>query len=222
MNRKDKDGFLILAFILGFIILFAFFNFITRRVYFIVLVGIIMAIQTFLVIPAICRYYYKLHDMEIGFSRFIPFYQELTIFPVTIAKVLAGLWLICLVLILLITLGSHSGLIGAVLGLELVLKLENVFGDFIANILAILIIASNVIIGLGFSKVKKDINRIDDEFSSIRVSKKRVSYVVYSILLYIPIFRCVALGDMFNTLFKLVKLNNYSQKVEDTNLVEEE
>lgn len=222
MNRKDKDNLLILGFILGCIILFAFFNFITQRIYFIVLVGIILAVQTFLIIPSICKNYYNLNGMEIGITRFIPFYQELTIFPVVIARILAILWVICFALILLITIGSHSGLIGSVLGLELVLTLESAFNDLIANILAVLIIASNILVGIGFTNIKKDVDRMDDEFSSVRVSRMRFSSVIYIILLYIPVFRCVSLCNIFNTLFKLTKINKYTGISEETNLIEED
>ena len=62
MNKKDKDNMIILGALVGIIFLFFFFNFITRKIYFIVLVGIILGVQTFLIIPAICKYYYILND----------------------------------------------------------------------------------------------------------------------------------------------------------------
>ena len=61
MNKKDKDNMLILGTLVGCILLFFFFNFITKKIYFIVLVGIILAVQTFIIIPAICKYYYELN-----------------------------------------------------------------------------------------------------------------------------------------------------------------
>ena len=65
---------------------FFFFNFITKKICFIVLVGIILAVQTFIIIPAICKYYYELNGLKPGYDRFIPLYQELTIFPEALAK----------------------------------------------------------------------------------------------------------------------------------------
>lgn len=143
MNKKDKDNMIILGALVGIIFLFFFFNFITRKIYFIVLVGIILGVQTFLIIPAICKYYYILNDQEATYERYIPFYQELTIFPPTLAKFLAFLWVGTAILFLIITLGSKSGALGSVLGLEVIVTIERVFGDTLANILALVLIVSN-------------------------------------------------------------------------------
>lgn len=221
MNRKDRDNMLILGTLLSFIILFLFFNFITKKMYFIVIAGIIMCIQTFVIIPFICKYYYEVNKFEIGLSRFIPFYQELTIFPKPLANILACMWIGAAILFMIITLGSKSGLIGTIFGLEIIVNIEQSFGDILANLLAIIIIVSNFMIGAGFTQVRKDVNRIDIEFSGY-VKKRSAVELLYYVLLYIPIMRVVPLCNIWNTLLKLVKLNKYKPVSEMDTLYEED
>lgn len=220
MNKKDKDNMIILGALVGIIFLFFFFNFITRKIYFIVLVGIILGVQTFLIIPAICKYYYILNDQEATYERYIPFYQELTIFPPTLAKFLAFLWVGTAILFLIITLGSKSGALGSVLGLEVIVTIERVFGDTLANILALVLIVSNFATGAGFMHVRKDVMRMDTEFSG-RVNKRSVVELFYYIVLYIPVFRCLALCNIWNTLLRLTKLNKYKPALDNSELYED-
>ena len=200
--------------------LFFFFNFITRKIYFIVLVGIILLIQTFLITPAICKYYCELNDQEAGYDRFIPFYQELTIFPETLAKFLAVMWASTVILFLIITLGSKSGAFGTLFGLELIVKIETAMGDTLANILALVLIISNFATGAGFMHVRKTVMRMDVEFSG-RINKVSAIEIFYYIALYIPVFRCIALCNIWNTLLKLAKLNKYKPALENTDLYED-
>lgn len=221
MNKKDKDNMIILGFLVSFIVLFFFFNFITKKIYFIVLAGGLIALQTFLIIPNICKLYYEVNDLEHNFTRFIPFYQELTIFPETIAKVLAVTWMITVILFSIITLGTKSGFLGSVLSLEFIIKIEEAFGDVLANILAIVIILSNILTGIGFTRVRKDVVRMDTEFSGVYQRNSVAEFVQY-LILYLPVFRCISLANIWNTLLKLTRINKYRHFNEDTELLEEE
>lgn len=221
MNKKDKDNMLILGTLVGCILLFFFFNFITKKIYFIVLVGIILAVQTFIIIPAICKYYYELNGLKPGYDRFIPLYQELTIFPEALAKSLAVMWTGTAILFLIITLGSKSGVLGTVFGLQIIINIENAFGDTLANILALVLIISNFATGAGFMHVRKDVMRMDVDFSG-RVNRRSIVEVLYYVALYIPVFRCVTLCNIWNTLLRLAKLNKYKTTVENTDLYEDD
>lgn len=221
MNKKDKDNMLILGTLVGCILLFFFFNFITKKIYFIVLVGIILAVQTFIIIPVICKYYYELNGLKPGYDRFIPLYQELTIFPEALAKFLAVMWAGTAILFLIITLGSKSGVLGTVFGLQIIINIENAFGDTLANILALVLIISNFATGAGFMHVRKDVMRMDVDFSG-RVNRRSIVEVLYYVALYIPVFRCVTLCNIWNTLLRLAKLNKYKPTVENTDLYEDD
>ncbi|WP_349087206.1 hypothetical protein [Anaerobutyricum soehngenii] len=161
-----------------------------------------------------------LNDQEATYERYIPFYQELTIFPPTLAKFLAFLWVGTAILFLIITLGSKSGALGSVLGLEVIVTIERVFGDTLANILALVLIVSNFATGAGFMHVRKDVMRMDIEFSG-RVNKRSVVELFYYIVLYIPVFRCLALCNIWNTLLRLTKLNKYKPALDNNELYED-
>lgn len=69
--------------------------------------------------------------------------------------------------------------------------------------------------------VRKDVMRMDVDFSG-RVNRRSIVEVLYYVALYIPVFRCVTLCNIWNTLLRLAKLNKYKPTVENTDLYEDD
>lgn len=215
MNENDKNKFIILGFLLGAIGLFAFFVFSTKLIPIWIFCSLIVGVQTFFITPAICKLYYSVNDSEIGISRFIPFYQNICIF----GQVSATIALIILVLMLLAGLGFLP------LGF-----FQTLFGEYVAlnmstyalRVELLLLVAYNIVVGIGFFGVFRDVNLIHLRFMD--TNKHSKFEVVYYILLFIPIIRGVSLSSLYNRLYSLEKLNQYSQynSDEDEELFEDE
>lgn len=210
MNENDKNKFLILGFLVGVIALFAFFTFSTKMLPVWIFIALIFAVQTFIIVPMICKYYYNVNDSYIGFSRFIPFYQNICIFSRVPAI------LICIVFALMLIAGI--GLIPldifqTILGEYRVLQLSTIS----INAEIILILIYNIITGIGYFGVFRDVNLIHLQFTN--TTKHSRFEVVNYILLFIPCIRCIALSMLLNRLTVLDKLNNY--RIDEDEEIEE-
>ena len=80
MNKKDKDKLFILAFILVYIGLFIAFCLGTVKIPFTWLIISVLLIHYVILLPRADRLYYQVHESQIGCSRFIPIWNEISIF----------------------------------------------------------------------------------------------------------------------------------------------
>lgn len=200
MNQNDQNKFVILGFLLGVIALFAFFTYTTKSLPTWIFITLIFAVQTFIVTPMVCKYYYQVNDSEIGFSRFIPFYQNVCIFN----QIPAIMVVVIFVIMLVAAIGFLPlDIFIAILGEHNAMQL----GTIAANTEIIMAVLYNVVTGVGLFSVFRDVNYIDLQFTGN--SRHSKSEVINYFLIFIPCIRCIALSMLLNRLMKLAKLNDY-------------
>lgn len=227
MKQKDRDNLIILAFILGCIFCIFFFYSFTRKIYFIYVIAVVLLLQTFFVVPKICKLYYEINGLEPEFTRFIPFYQLLTIFTGWVVKdllLLGGLVVVVAAVWKLVSLTF----LGSVIGVETALEMENYLHDSLLMLMIVGAVAYNFLVGCGFTQVKKRVHRIQYEFGEVATSTSRIegfwnfAEFGFYFLLFLPFFRIIALWDVWNLLIGIQKLKDRVVLAEEENLHEAE
>ena len=174
MNKKDKDKLFILAFILVYIGLFIAFCLGTVKIPFTWLIISVLLIHYVVLLPRADKLYYQVHESQIGCSRFIPIWNEISIF--------SGKWaimsLISYVLVALSALALFvpSSFLADYLGEFVMFRWYTV----VFRIIIMLVMCNAVITGIGYFNVQKAVNRIH---SDMLASTARLSFWEY--LLYV-------------------------------------
>ena len=147
MSKKDKESLLIVCFLLGYVAIALVLYFTSQAINPYILAGMITLVQVFFLHPAICKYYYKAMGASIGYSRFIPIYNEIAVMPPAIATTTLVLWVIaCLLFLLsLVRVDVYSSLFGMHFGMNITFHLI----QGLAGVYLILLIVR----GIGWCKV---------------------------------------------------------------------
>lgn len=214
MNKKDKEQILIVVFILAFILISIAFIVGTKIIPVKWIVVAVLALQCLYLVPSIVKMYYEANGYQIGFTRFIPFWNQISIFPSKIA------------LSTLITLIGTALAVGCIF-IPATIR-ANLFGEHFAlnsgiyaiRLGAVFFIAYNIFVGVGYSHVFRDIKNMLAELSKSFVKTSKVEYVCY-FLLFLPIIRGAGLSMFLDKLNKLVNLNHY-QMNHTKNVLQEE
>ena len=85
MNKNDKDKIMILVFLIAFILISVCMIKGTKLIPFRYLLLAILLIQYLYVVPVICKNYYTVKGSTARWDRFIPFWNEVTIFSPKLA-----------------------------------------------------------------------------------------------------------------------------------------
>ena len=214
MNKNDKVKLLIVAFVLAYVLVAVGMIVGVKHIPIGWIIVITLAVQTFYVIPQICKLYYKANGAEAGVDRFIPFYQELCLFSPKIAKA---------TLVAMIATGVPFVILALPTGMKTFLPeavLLN-YGNYCMRFGIVAIVAESILVGTGFASVFRGIKQMLAELSPSFAKTSNVEYVYY-VLLFIPLIRCISLVSFFDKLNKLVTINGYSINTQNTELVEEE
>lgn len=202
MSKKDKESLLIVCFLLGYVAIALVLYFTSQAINPYILAGMITLVQVFILHSAICKYYYEAMGASIGYSRFIPIYNEIAVMPPAIATTTLVLWVIaCLLFLLsLVRVDVYSSLFGMHFGMNITFHLI----QGLAGIYLVLLIVR----GIGWCKVTSKVQDLTCECYGIRRKFKvttALSYFAY----FIPIGRAISMVFLYNNLHRLCKLNNF-------------
>lgn len=214
MNRKDKESLLIIAFLVSCIAVVALVSLTSRYISPLLLSGFLLVLQVFYLYPQICKYYYRALDAEIGWTRFIPIYNEIAILPSTIATVTIVLWVItgAFGLLSLISVDAYSAVFGQRIAMNM--------NYYMLRCLIVVYMLTLAVRGFGLCKVTNNVEFMLSDFASAAHRFKISTFLSY-VLFFIPVIRIAALAFLYNKLHKLSNLNNYHANSEhDDNLKE--
>lgn len=193
---------MILVFLVAFILVSVGMILGTRIIPLRYLFLVILLIQYFYTVPTICKNYYAVKGSIAKWDRFIPFWNEITIFSPKIA---------------ITTIISYVLLIIGVAGLFVPTEtINNIFGeafmynygDWVIRYLAVAVIINDVVIAIGYYKVMREVSFMHQQL--IGRAKVVKLEVLYYVLLFIPMLRLVSLSFMLDRLNKLVRLNKFN------------
>lgn len=209
MNKKDKEKIFILLFLLLYIAVFIVFCFGTSKLPFTWLIAAVIIVQYFIILPLTVSLYYRVHNAEIGFGRFIPIWNEISMFSgkTAIASLVSYALLVIMTLLLFVPTSF----------------IDDVFGDFVMfrwhtmviRIIVILALCNTIIVGIGYYNVQKSVNSIHHSMLSSTAKLSAWEVCLYT-LYFIPIIRVVPIVYLLDRLNKIAVLNNYRvDKVSD-------
>ena len=202
MSKKDKESLMLVGFLLGYVAIALILYFTVQSINPYILAGMIVLVQVFFLHPMICKYYYQAMGASIGYSRFVPIYNELAVMPPAIATTTLVLWIIAgmLFLLSLVSIDVYSAMFGMHVGMNLTFRLMQ-------GLVVVYLILLTVR-GIGWCKVTSKVQDLLCEFYGTRRKFKvttALSYVAY----FLPIGRAISMVFLYNNLHKLCKLNNF-------------
>lgn len=220
MNRSDKAQIIMIVYLAVIIVLgIVFYNF--GKNFSGMWVGIsTLLVQQFYFLPKVYSSYHKLNEVEENkVLKWIPWLNEVTIFPPFFSMCTLILGIILMLLVAIVSLPYLGidfvmGIIADVIGQEAAMNYT--FYMIVAAISVYCVLS--VIRGLGFISIKSVVDREHQKMFP-RVYK---SFEGFQYFLYIfPLGRLLALSFLSSRLDKMVKFNDVNQ-IESVKFVEED
>lgn len=197
MSSRDKNKLIILGALIGCILISVFFIFATKAVPIWLVVGILVFLECFVLVPMVSSKYYEVHGMKDSWTRWIPIWNEIQIVD---PKAAYGT-LICGILAVL-------ALVASKLPLDVVAKifsLQTMFswGSNCMVFSFIFLAVANLFLGLGIMGVLKSVNRRLIEKLNVRFNAGIEA--VYCVLALIPFVRLGTLVTINQKLDSLIQ-----------------
>jgi hypothetical protein len=196
MSRRDKDKILILVVAIVIVILSVAFYYGTMMIPAGIIVGITLFAQCLLVVPVVYKKYYAINEVDAGFSRFIPLWNEIQMLhpPFAVLTIIGVALTIAAALISRIPLT----IIGRVLSVKTMIG----WGYNWVVIAILLLVVTNFVLGAGLVGVMRSVNRIImDEFNE----RFRVTEAAYYFLAFVPLLRICFFITLNQKLDSLIK-----------------
>lgn len=204
MTRSERDSLLLvgtLLFLVGLTVIGWLYLGKVNPVY---PLAVLLLYEYLYVIPKISEYYHQLRGYEPKLTRYIPFWSEIEFFSPMTARILGISYIVEIIFILIAVLPVTGfdpvGLIvSSVFGETAAMRMSFVF--FLLSVLLALVIVC-VIQASGYMAIKRYLNReFSDDFGLgvIGLWDK-----IYYVILIVPVFRVVALNNIYTKLRKLV------------------
>jgi hypothetical protein len=214
MTKKDKNSLLIIGFIAAYIVLSVLFVVGGKAVdtKWIVLLTVIL--EFIVVQPSVTKLYYEFFGEKAGL-RFIPVYNELAMFPKTIANITLVLW--GLVALFVATSFISTNFLMQFMSANSALNFPFRMLQF--AILGYIIL--NVVRGIGFCKVKYYVDLQHADMLKINMKIKVIDYLYY-VSAFIPLLRILICLNLKDRLYKIVCLNEYTAGDDEDSEFEEE
>lgn len=214
MNKSDKDKLLILLVIVLYIAMTVFFIRGTKKIPWYLIIVSLVAIEYLIAQPRLCKLYYQANNQQIGFTRFIPFWNEVAIFEqVDAILTLVSYLILALVLILFFL---PADIVVSLLGEHIALN----YGTYVIRAIFICLVINTIIVGIGFLHVTRNIKimhkTLTHGYSNFSTG---IITVVFG---FLPIIRTLAVMNLMNALTKLVLFNNYHGDDNEADQLEEE
>jgi hypothetical protein len=223
MHRKDKNNLFIVMYAIGFLAVLALMVVVTQSINLYWIGLIVLVAQQLYITPMIQKHYYRLTETTGGGSvRFLPLFNETSMFPTIISNVTLTLGILIIVLAIVALLPMA----GITVATEIVTAM---FGDSVGmnyTFYAILfLLLSYVLInftrGLGFIEVKRTIDGEHARLFSGKLGGMGTSFeALQYIMLFVPVCRVLSLVYMLDRLNKMMVVNDVTS-LQDVNFVEE-
>lgn len=214
MNKSDKDKLLILLVIVLYIAMTVFFIRGTKKIPWYLIIVSLVAIEYLIAQPRLCKLYYQANNQQIGFTRFIPFWNEVAIFERVDAILTLVSYLILALVLILFFLPADT--VVSLLGEHIALN----YGTYVIRAIFICLVINTIIVGIGFLHVTRNIKimhkTLTHGYSNFSTG---IITVVFG---FLPIIRTLAVMNLMNALTKLVLFNNYHGDDNEADQLEEE
>lgn len=214
MNKSDKDKLLILLVIVLYIAMTVFFIRGTKKIPWYLIIVSLVAIEYLIAQPRLCKLYYQANNQRIGFTRFIPFWNEVAIFEQVDAILTLVSYLILALILILFFLPADT--VVSLLGEHIALN----YGTYVIRAIFICLVINTIIVGIGFLHVTRNIKimhkTLTHGYSNFSTG---IITVVFG---FLPIIRTLAVMNLMNALTKLVLFNNYHGDDNEADQLEEE
>lgn len=214
MNKSDKDKLLILLVIVLYIAMTVFFIRGTKKIPWYLIIVSLVAIEYLIAQPRLCKLYYQANNQQIGFTRFIPFWNEVAIFEQVDAILTLVSYLILALILILFFLPADT--VVSLLGEHIALN----YGTYVIRAIFICLVINTIIVGIGFLHVTRNIKimhkTLTHGYSNFSTG---IITVVFG---FLPIIRTLAVMNLMNALTKLVLFNNYHGDDNEADQLEEE
>ena len=214
MNKSDKDKLLILLVIVLYIAMTVFFIRGTKKIPWYLIIVTLVAIEYLIAQPRLCKLYYQANNQRIGFTRFIPFWNEVAIFEQVDAILTLVSYLILALILILFFLPADT--VVSLLGEHIALN----YGTYVIRAIFICLVINTIIVGIGFLHVTRNIKimhkTLTHGYSNFSTG---IITVVFG---FLPIIRTLAVMNLMNALTKLVLFNNYHGDDNEADQLEEE
>ncbi len=214
MNKSDKDKLLILLVIVLYITMTVFFIRGTKKIPWYLIIVSLVAIEYLIAQPRLCKLYYQANNQQIGFTRFIPFWNEVAIFEQVDAILALVSYLILALVLILFFLPADT--VVSLLGEHIALN----YGTYVIRAIFICLVINTIIVGIGFLHVTRNIKimhkTLTHGYSNFSTG---IITVVFG---FLPIIRTLAVMNLMNALTKLVLFNNYHGDDNEADQLEEE
>ena len=214
MNKSDKDKLLILLVIVLYIAMTVFFIRGTKKIPWYLIIVSLVVIEYLIAQPRLCKLYYQANNQQIGFTRFIPFWNEVAIFEQVDASLKMFPFLILALVLILFFLPADT--VVSLLGEHIALN----YGTYVIRAIFICLVINTIIVGIGFLHVTHNIKimhkTLTHGYSNFSTG---IITVVFG---FLPIIRTLAVMNLMNALTKLVLFNNYHGDDNEADQLEEE
>ena len=202
MLEKEKNILLGFAYAAFIAIGFTIFVVGSKVIPTVALVGVVVLLLYFYVTPSLAKKYYSMHGVgdELGFSRFIPFYNEVMVFSTPVA--IAYLITLTLLILSVVSVFLKPSIIASVFGDVIALQWAN--GAIVISLF--LIVLFSIIRGIGYSAIVREVNSNIKKISGVSDDKglDNLVIVVQYVLLFIPVFRAFSLAFQLDRINKIV------------------
>lgn len=214
MNKSDKDKLVILLVIVLYIAMTVFFIRGTKKIPWYLIILSLVAIEYLVAQPRLCKLYYQANNQRIGFTRFIPFWNEVAIFEQVDAILALVSYLVLALVFILFFLPADT--VVSLMGEHIALN----YGTYVIRAIFICLLINSIIVGIGFLHVT----------CNIKIMHKTLTHgyanfstgIITVVFGFLPIIRTLAVMNLMNALTKLVLFNNYHSDDNEVDQLEEE
>lgn len=214
MNKSDKDKLVILLVIVLYIAMTVFFIRGTKKIPWYLIIISLVAIEYLIAQPRLCKLYYQANNQQIGFTRFIPFWNEVAIFEQVDAILALVSYLILALVFILFFLPADT--VVSLMGEHIALN----YGTYVIRAIFICLLINSIIVGIGFLHVTRNIKIMHKTLTHGYANfSTGIITVVFG---FLPIIRTLAVMNLVNALTKLVLFNNYHNDDNEVDQLEEE
>lgn len=214
MNKSDKDKLVILLVIVLYIAMTVFFIRGTKKIPWYLIILSLVAIEYLVAQPRLCKLYYQANNQQIGFTRFIPFWNEVAIFE-QVDAILALVSYLALALVFILFFLPADTVV-SLMGEHIALN----YGTYVIRAIFICLLINSIIVGIGFLHVTRNIKIMHKTLTHGYANfSTGIITVVFG---FLPIIRTLAVMNLMNALTKLVLFNNYHSDDNEVDQLEEE
>lgn len=214
MNKSDKDKLVILLVIVLYIAMTVFFIRGTKKIPWYLIILSLVAIEYLVAQPRLCKLYYQANNQQIGFTRFIPFWNEVAIFEQVDAILALVSYLVLALVFILFFLPADT--VASLMGEHIALN----YGIYVIRAIFICLLINSIIVGIGFLHVTRNIKIMHKTLTHGYANfSTGIITVVFG---FLPIIRTLAVMNLMNALTKLVLFNNYHNDDNEVDQLEEE